>query len=84
MKLNTRALAITAGLLWGGAIALVGIINTMSADYGVAFLSLIASIYPGYEPFTGIGGIVIGALYGLVDGAIGGFIFGWLYNLIAK
>ena len=27
MKLNTRALAIAAGILWGGAILLVGVIN---------------------------------------------------------
>ena len=84
MKLDTRALAIAAGLLWGGAILLVGIINMMSADYGVAFLSTVASVYPGFEPFTGIGSLVIGSVYGLVDGAIGGFIFAWLYNLIAK
>ena len=84
MKLNAKALAITAGLFWGGAILLVGIFNVISADYGVAFLSMTASVYPGYEPFTGFGSVVVGALYGLVDGLIAGFIFAWLYNLLAK
>ena len=84
MKFNIKALAMAAGLLWGSAILLVGIINMISPEYGVAFLTLVASVYPGYEPFAGIGGLVIGTLYGLVDGAIAGFIFGWLYNLFAK
>ena len=52
------------------------------ASYGLAFLQLWASIYPGYHPGTGVGSVVIGALYALVDGLIGGAIFGWLYNLI--
>ena len=84
MKLNAKALAMTAGLFWGGAVLLVGIANTISPEYGVAFLSMVASVYPGYEPLTGIGSLVIGTLYGLVDGAIAGLIFGWLYNLFAK
>lgn len=84
MKLSTKAFAITAGLFWGGAILLVGLVNLVSPDYGVAFLNLSASVYPGYEPMTGVGSVITGTLYGLVDGAIGGFIFAWLYNVLAK
>ena len=34
-------------------------------------------------PALGIGSIITGTLYGLVDGAIGGAIFGWLYNFLS-
>jgi len=82
MKLHVTALALAAGLLWGGAILLVALINLGAPVYGRAFLDLAASIYPGYHPGTGIGSVVLGTGYGLVDGTIGGAIFAWLYNLL--
>jgi hypothetical protein len=33
---------------------------------------------------TGVGSVVTGTLYALVDGAIAGAIFGWLYNLLVR
>jgi len=83
MRFNITALAITAALVWGVAILLVGIANMVWPPYGQAFLNLLASIYPGYQPETGLGSVVTGALYGLVDGGIGGAVFAWLYNLFA-
>ncbi len=84
MKLNVMATAIAAGLLWGAAILLVGIGNMVSPDYGSAFLALAASVYPGYTPSTGVGSVVVGSVYGLVDGAIAGLIFAWIYNAVSK
>ncbi len=84
MKLNLKALTLTAGLLWGGAILFVSLLNLMSPDYGRAFLETVASVYPGYEPFGGVESVVIGSLIGFVDGAIAGAIFGWLYNLLSR
>jgi hypothetical protein len=81
MKLHIPALALTAGLLWSGAILVVGLANMAWPTYGGAFLNIMASIYPGYHPGSGIGSVIMGTLYGLVDGAIGGAIFAWLYNL---
>lgn len=82
VKLHVTALALTAGLLWSGAILVVGLANIVWPDYGRAFLDLTASIYPGYHPGSGIASVIMATLYGLVDGAIGGAIFAWLYNLL--
>lgn len=84
MRFNVTALALTSGLIWGGAILVVAVCTLIWPGYGRAFLDLAASIYPGYHPGPGIGPVVTGTLYGLVDGAIGGAIFGWLYNLLAR
>lgn len=84
MKFNIKALALTAGLIWGGAMLAVTLANLIWPGYGQAFLDVIASIYPGFVPGTGISAVIVGTIYGFVDGAIGGVIFGWLYNLFAK
>jgi len=83
MKLSVRAFALTAGIVWGGAVLSVGLVNLASPEYGKAFLELCSSIYPGYHAAPTIGSVVVGTLYGLVDGGIGGLVFAWLYNLFA-
>lgn len=84
MTLSVRSLAFTTSLLWAGAILLVGLVNLVSPAYGKAFLELCSSIYPGYHATPSFGSVIVGALYGLVDGAIGGALFAWLYNLFAR
>lgn len=84
MKLNVRALAFAAALTWGIlAMLLTGLANLIWPSYGREFLQVMASVYPGYHATRSLGQVVIGTLYGLVDGAIGGTILAWLYNLIA-
>jgi hypothetical protein len=84
MRLNVTALALTVGLFCGAAILIVASANLIWPSYGRTFLDLAASVYPGYHPSSGIGSVITGTLYGLVDGAIGGVVFGWLYNLLAQ
>jgi len=84
MKLNVTAFALTAGLLWGGAVLVVALANLAWPGYGRAFLELTASLYPGYHPGTGAASVIVGGLYGLVDGLIGGAVFAWLYNLFSR
>ena len=84
MKLDVKALALAFGILWGGAILVLDVISQVCPGYAQSFLAGIASVYPGYEPTTGVASAVIGAGYGLVDGAIAGLVLAWLYNLIAK
>jgi hypothetical protein len=84
MKLDVKALAITMGLIWGGALLAVGLANLVWPAYGGDFLRVMAAIYPGYAGGSSIGQVIVGTLYGVVDGAIGGAIFGWIYNSIAR
>jgi hypothetical protein len=84
MRFNVTALSLTSGLIWGAAILIVALGNLIWPGYGLAFLELAASVYPGYHPGADIGSVITGALYGLVDGAIAGAVFGWLYNLLSR
>jgi len=84
MKLSIKALVVTAGLLWGGCVLLVGLCNLAWPMYGRAFLELCSSIYPGYHVNQTLGSVIVGTLYALVDGGVGGAIFGWLYNRLAS
>ena len=83
MKLDIKALGITAALFWGGSILVIALVNMMWSGYGQAVLDLVASIYPGYDGTASIGQVLIGTGYGLVDGFIGGAIFAWVYNQFA-
>ncbi len=80
MKLNTKALALASGILWGVAMLGVGVANWMGNGYGQEFLRAMASIYPGYHATRSVADVIVGTLYGAVDGGIGGAIFAWLYN----
>lgn len=84
MRINIIAFAVTCGLVWGGAIFLVGTANLVWPNYGRAFLEVVASLYPGYRPDPSAGSIVTGTLYGLVDGAAGGAVLAWLYNFLSR
>jgi len=83
MRLHITAMSFTVGLIWGAAIFLVASTNLIWPNYGQAFLELTSSIYPGYHPSSSIGSVIIGTLYGIVDGAIGGAVFAWVYNFFA-
>lgn len=84
MKLNVKALALAAGILWGAGMFLIGIINMIYPQYGAVFLTVMASIYPGYQPFTGFTSVIIGTIFGFVDAVISVAVFAWLYNCLVK
>jgi hypothetical protein len=84
MKLSVKGLALAGGILWGVlGILGVGLINLIRPGYGQAFLELAASIYPGYHATASFGQVIVGTLYGFVDGAAGGALLAWLYNCFA-
>lgn len=80
MRLSIQGTAIAAGLLWGGAILLVGLINLARPEYGANFLTVMNSVYPWFHSTHNIASVVIGAIDGLIDGAVAGLLFTWLYN----
>jgi len=83
MKFNLTAMALAGGLFWGAAILSVASANLIWPSYGRAVLDWVASVYPGYQPGSGVSSVVTGSLYAFVDGAVAGAFFGWLYNLLA-
>jgi len=74
--INPRALALSLGILVGGALVILGWI----ASFGWLenMVNAIGTVYLGYQP--GFTGGLIGGLWGLIDWAIGGYILGLLYN----
>jgi hypothetical protein len=80
MKLNLKAMALTAGILWGACFFVTGIANLIWPSYGDALLTWGASIYPGYHGPGGFGSVIVVTLYALLDGVICGALFAWLYN----
>jgi hypothetical protein len=84
MKLSVKGLALASAILWGVAILGMGLANLVWGSYGQQFLQLMASVYPGYHATRSVGEVIVGALYGFVDGLIGGAVLAWLYNQFAK
>jgi hypothetical protein len=84
MRLSLKATAIAAGLLWGGAILLVGLMNLVDPRYGLNFIQMTSSVYPWFHPVRHLTNVIVGTADGLIDGAIAGLIFALLYNAIEK
>jgi hypothetical protein len=80
MRLSIKGTAIAAGLLWGGAILVVGLINLARPEYGMSFLTMMNSVYPWFHSSHTFASVVIGTIDGFIDGAMAGCVFGWLYN----
>jgi hypothetical protein len=84
MSLSPKALAYACALLWGGALLSVGLVNLAIPSYGIDFLRIVSSVYPGFHAFGTLLDVLVGVGYGLVDGAIAGFLLAWLFNFFAK
>lgn len=84
MRLSIQGSAAAAGLLWGGCILCVGLINLAVPSYGANFLRVMSSVYPFFHSSRTFGDVVIGAIDGLIDGAVAGVLFAWLYNVCGR
>ena len=82
--LRPKAVACASAIVWSGGVFLVGLANLVWPKYGMQFLEVLASIYPGYHAEPSLGSVIVGAVYAAVDGAIGGLILAWLYNRCAS
>ncbi|HTB12258.1 MAG TPA: hypothetical protein VK752_11830 [Bryobacteraceae bacterium] len=84
MKPSVKALSMTCALLWGGCVLIVGLINLADPAYGREFLRIMTSVYPGADATRTLGRVLLGGLYGFVDGAIGGWLFAMLFRMFAR
>ncbi|HEX7042857.1 MAG TPA: hypothetical protein VF189_06400 [Patescibacteria group bacterium] len=82
MKLNTKKVALTAGVVWGGAMFVTTLLSVYTGGYASAFLNGIASIYPGYS--ISLSGSIVGLIYGFLDASIGVYIVVWIYKKLGK
>jgi hypothetical protein len=83
MKFSTKGLAMASGILWGMVMLVMGLANLIWASYGQQFLQIMSSVYPGYHATRSVAEVIVGTLYGFVDGLICGAVFTWLYNRFA-
>jgi hypothetical protein len=62
---------------------LVGLIHMADPVYGGEFLRTMSSVYPGADTAPTLARVLLGTLYGFVDGAGAGCLFGWLYQALS-
>jgi len=83
MKLSLKAMIIAGALFKAVGFLFISLMNLALRPYGGAYLALLSSLYPGYDPINWPVAIIIGALYSLLAGALAGLVFGYFYNLFA-
>jgi len=84
MRLSLRAITLSSAILWGFAMLFVGLIHMADPSYGGEFLRMMSSVYPGADTAPTLGRVLLGALYGFIDGAVAGCIFGLLYDAFSR
>ncbi len=82
MKLSIRGIALTMGLLGAACMLAVGIVNMITPNYGADFLNMMSSVYPGFHYSRTWMSVLIGTVYGFMDGSIGGWVFASIYDWI--
>jgi hypothetical protein len=85
MKLNERALAFACAAVWGTTALAVGLANLWSSSrYGMRFLELLSSLYPGYHADRTLESVSVLAGYALCHGAAAGWLLARGYNRWSK
>jgi len=63
---------------------LVGLIHMAAPSYGGEFLRMMSSVYPGADTAPTLARVLLGTVYGFVDGAIAGCVFGLLFDAFVR
>ena len=79
-RVDGKALGRAVGLLWAGAVVVLGI--TARLGWGDEWRDLLSDVYLGYDSTPS--GITIGAVWAFVDGFVGAYLLAWLYNLFRR
>lgn len=77
MSLHPKALALAMGILYGGCLAAFAVLS-MLFDIGTPMIDLMATFYRGFSP--SVPGMIVGFLWGAVEGWIFGWLLASLYN----
>ena len=83
MKLSFKAMIIAGALFKAIVFLFISLMNLILRPYGGAYLAMLTSLYPGYDPVNVPIALIVGTFYSLLAGGLAGLLFGWLYNLFA-
>ena len=84
MRHPVRAITLASAIVWGACMLIIGLINLADSSYGGAFLRIMSSVYPGADTARNLGRVLLGTLYGFIDGAIAGYIFALLFRALSQ
>ena len=84
MKLSLKAMIIACALLKAVVFLFISLMNFVLRPYGGAYLAILSSLYPGYDPVSLPTAIIVGTFYSLLAGALGGLLLAWFYNFFAE
>jgi len=79
-KLSVKAFMKAGGILWGGALLFVGLVNLGYPGYGKAFLEMIGSVYFIHPAAPSLGSVLGLTGIAILDGAVAAGIFALIYN----
>jgi hypothetical protein len=82
MQMRRKAMMGASAILLGACMLMVGLLNLRFPSYGGDFLRIMSSVYPGFHDSRTIGQVMLGTIYGVLDGAILGYIFSSLYRWV--
>lgn len=84
MRHPVRAITWTSAIIWGACMLIIGLVNLADPRYGGEFLRMMSSVYPGADTVRTLGSVLLGTVYGFVDGAIAGVFFGLLFQAFGR
>jgi predicted ABC-type sugar transport system permease subunit len=84
MKLSIKAMIIAGALFKAIVFLFISFMNLILRPYGGAYLALLSSLYPGYDPINVPIALILGTIYSLIAGALAGLLFGGLYNFFTE
>jgi hypothetical protein len=84
MKLSLKSMIIAGALFKALCFLFISLLNLILRPYGGAYLAILISLYPGYDPVNVPIGMIVGTFYSLLAGGLAGLLFGWLYNFFAE
>jgi hypothetical protein len=83
VKLSLKAMIIGGALFKAFVFLFISLMNLILRPYGGAYLAILSSLYPGYDPVNVPIAVIVGTLYSLLAGALAGFLFACLYNFFS-